>query len=190
MHDIGWANRHNLQNATWDGVRHCLSHEVRTALEKVLSSLDGGVLTRAECLQLANCTGDDLFGLVVAANEIRQRLVGDVVSYVVTRNINFTNICFVGCKFCAFGVGPRDQTAYFLSLDEVARKACEAEQWGATEVWISGGLPRNLPPFYYRDILGCRNLATPRMHCHFSAHGNDLRRRTHGHVYLGRVLRR
>ena len=166
MHDIGWANRHNLQNATWDGVRHCLSHEVRTALEKVLSSLDGGVLTRAECLQLANCTGDDLFGLVVAANEIRQRLVGDVVSYVVTRNINFTNICFVGCKFCAFGVGPRDQTAYFLSLDEVARKACEAEQWGATEVCIQGGLPRNLPPFYYRDILRAVKAATPKMHCH------------------------
>ncbi len=52
-------------------------------------------------------TGDDLFGLVVAANELRQRLVGDVVSYVVTRNINFTNVCFVGCKFCAFSVGPR-----------------------------------------------------------------------------------
>ena len=58
--------------------------------------------------------GLDLFGLVVAANEIRRRLVGDVISYVVTRNINFTNVCFVGCKFCAFSVSPRDETAYFL----------------------------------------------------------------------------
>ena len=111
-------------------------------------------------------TGDDLFGLVVAANELRQRLVGDVISYVVTRNINFTNVCFVGCKFCAFSVGPRDETAYFLSLDEVAHKCREAEEWGATEVCIQGGLPRDLPPFYYRDILRAVKSATPKMHAH------------------------
>ncbi len=166
MHDIGWANRQTLQNATWDSVQHRLSSPVRTALEKALSSLDGGVLTREECLLLANCKGEDLFGLVVAANEIRRRLVGDVVTYVITRNINFTNICFVGCKFCAFAVSSRDQTAYFLSLDEIAHKACEAEQWGATEVCIQGGLPRNLPAFYYRDILRAVKSATPKMHCH------------------------
>ncbi len=166
MHDISWANRQTLQSATWDGVQRRVSSEVRTVLEKVLSSLDGGVLTREECLLLADCTGDDLFGLVVAANEIRQRLVGDVVSYVVTRNINFTNVCFVGCKFCAFGVGPRHETAYFLSLEEVAQKSREAEQWGATEVCIQGGLPRDLPPFYYRDILRAVKSATPQMHCH------------------------
>ena len=166
MHHISWANRQTLQNATWDVVQHRVSPPVQAAIEKVLSSLDGGFLTREECLLLANCTGDDLFGLVVAANEIRQRLVGDVVSYVVTRNINFTNVCFVGCKFCAFGVSSRDHTAYFLSLDEVAQKAREAEQWGATEVCIQGGLPRNLPPFYYRDILRAVKSATPKMHCH------------------------
>ena len=166
MHGISWANRQTIQNATWDVVRHRVAPLVQAAIEKVLSSLDGGVLTREECLTLANCTGDDLFGLVVAANEVRQRLVGDVVSYVVTRNINFTNICFVGCKFCAFGVGPRDRTAYFLSLDEVAQKANEAEQWGATEVCIQGGLPRNLPSFYYRDILRAVKSVTPKMHCH------------------------
>jgi 7,8-didemethyl-8-hydroxy-5-deazariboflavin synthase CofH subunit len=166
MHDIGWANRQTLQNVTWDGVQHRVSSPVRTALEKALSSLDGGVLTREECLLLANCKGEDLFGLVVAANEIRRRLVGDVVTYVITRNINFTNVCFVGCKFCAFAVSSRDQTAYFLSLDEIAHKACEAEQWGATEVCIQGGLPRNLPAFYYRDILRAVKSATPKMHCH------------------------
>jgi len=166
MHDISWANQHTLQNATWDDVQLRVSSSVRAALEKVLASLDGATLTRDECLLLANCASDDLFGLVVAANEIRQRLVGDLVSYVVTRNINFTNVCFVGCKFCAFGVGPRDETAYFLSLDQVAQKAREAEGWGATEVCIQGGLPRNLPPFYYRDILRAVKSATPNMHCH------------------------
>src|SRR5271165_2242939 len=108
MQELSWANRQTLRKATWDDVQRRVSLEARTVLEKVLTSLDGGVLSREECLTLANCTGDNLFGLVVAANEIRQQLVGDVVSYVVTRNINFTNICFVGCKFCAFGVGPRD----------------------------------------------------------------------------------
>ena len=141
-------------------------HRCSTALEKVLTSLDGGVLTREECLRLANCTGDDLLGLVVAANEVRRRLVGNVISYVVTRNINFTNVCFVGCKFCAFAVGARHETAYFLSLDEVAQKSREAEHWGATEVCIQGGLPRDLPPFYYRDILRAVKAATPNMHAH------------------------
>src|SRR5271165_813918 len=130
MHDISWANPQTLQSATWDDVHRRVSSAVRTAIEKVLISLDGAILTREECLMLANCTADDLFGLVVAANEVRQRLVGDVVSYVVTRNINFTNICFVGCKFCAFGVGPRDQTAYFLTPEEVGEKSREAESWG------------------------------------------------------------
>ena len=166
MRDLSWGNRQTLQNATWDMVQRRVTPPVRTVLEKALASLDGSVLTREECLTLAHSRGDDLFALVVAANEIRRRLVGDVVSYVVTRNINFTNICFVGCKFCAFGVGPRHETAYFLSLDEVAQKSREAEHWGATEVCIQGGLPRNLPPFYYRDILRAVKSATPKMHAH------------------------
>ncbi len=166
MQNIAWANRQILQNAEWEGVQQRVSPQVRAPLEKVLTALDGGVLTREECLLFAHCTGDDLLGLVVAANELRRRLVGDVISYVVTRNINFTNICFVGCKFCAFGVGARDATAYFLSLDEVAQKSRQAEQWGATEVCIQGGLPRDLPPFYYRDILRAVKSATPRMHAH------------------------
>jgi 7,8-didemethyl-8-hydroxy-5-deazariboflavin synthase CofH subunit len=166
MHGLSWCNRQTLQAARWSDVRERVSPPVRSALEKVLSSLDGGVLTRNQCRTLANCEADDLFGLVVAANEIRRHLVGEVISYVITRNINFTNICFVGCKFCAFSVGPRDQTAYFLSLDQVKHKCREAEQWGATEVCIQGGLPRNLPPFHYRDVLRAVKSATPKMHAH------------------------
>ncbi|HME31772.1 MAG TPA: 5-amino-6-(D-ribitylamino)uracil--L-tyrosine 4-hydroxyphenyl transferase CofH [Terriglobales bacterium] len=166
MQNITWANQQTLQNATWDRVQTRVSPPVCTALEKVLTSLDGAVLTREQCRLLANCTGDELLGLVVAANEIRRRLVGNVISYVVTRNINFTNVCFVGCKFCAFAVGARHESAYFLTLDEVAQKSREAEQWGATEVCIQGGLPRDLPPFYYRDILRAVKSATPKMHAH------------------------
>ncbi len=166
MQGLSWCNRQTLQATTWDEVQRRVSTPVRGAIEKVMASLDGGVLSREEGLLLAYADGDDLFGLVVAAKELRQRLIGDVISYVVTRNINFTNICFVGCKFCAFSVGPRDETAYFLSLDELAHKCREAESWGATEVCIQGGLPRNLPPFYYRDMLRTVKSATPKMHAH------------------------
>jgi FO synthase len=72
----------------------------------------------------------------------------------------------VGCKFCAFSRGPREADAYFHSLDDMARKAVEAWQLGATEVCIQGGLPRNLPKFYYRDILRAVKDAVPRMHIH------------------------
>src|SRR5664279_1071649 len=166
MHDINWANQQELQNASWDDVQQRVGSPVRTALDKVLSSLDGSSLTRQECLTLANCSGDDLFGLVVAANELRRQLVGDVVSYVVTRNINFTNVCFVGCKFCAFSVAPRDGTSYFLTPEDVGEKAREAASWGSTEVCIQGGLPRNLSPFYYRDVLRAVKAAVPTMHVH------------------------
>lgn len=166
MQDLSWCNRQTLQKSSWSRVRSFVSPAARSALEKVLSSLDGGALTRDESYLLARSTGDDLYGLVVAANEIRQRLVGDVITYVVTRNINFTNVCFVGCKFCAFSVGPRDQTAYFLTPEEVGEKSRQAESWGATEVCIQGGLPRNLPAFYYRDVLRAVKSATPKMHAH------------------------
>jgi FO synthase len=166
MQSISWCNPQTLQNTTWTDINQRVSPAIRSALEKVLDSLDGSVLTRDECMLLASATGDDLFGLVVAANEIRRQLVGDVISYVVTRNINFTNVCFVGCKFCAFSVAPRDGTAYFLSPEEVGEKAREAASWGATEVCIQGGLPRELPAFYYRDVLRAVKAAVPAMHIH------------------------
>ncbi len=166
MQSLSWCNPQTLQNTAWSAVGQQVSPAVRAALEKVLDSLDGTVLTRHECNLLASVSGDDLFGLAVAANEIRRQLVGDVISYVVTRNINFTNVCFVGCKFCAFSVAPRDGTAYFLTPEEVGEKAREASSWGATEVCIQGGLPRNLPPFYYRDVLRAVKAAVPSMHVH------------------------
>ena len=166
MPDLNWCNRWTLQDGSWGDVCQQVSPSVRSSLDKVLTSLDGGVLTREECVRLARTEGDDLLGLIVAANEIRRRVAGDVISYVVTRNINFTNVCFVGCKFCAFSVSPRDETAYFLTPEEVAEKSRQAESWGATEVCIQGGLPRNLPPFYYRDVLRAVKSATPKMHAH------------------------
>jgi len=150
----------------WAEVATRASDPVRAALETVLDTEDGARLTREQSLLLANTTGDDLLALAVAADELRRSIVGDTVSYVVNRNINFTNVCFVGCKFCAFSVGPHDETRYFLSLEEVGRKTHEARERGASEVCIQGGLPRNLPPFYYRDILRAVKSAVPDMHAH------------------------
>ena len=124
------------------------------------------MLSREQCLSLGNAEGDDLLGLLVAANTLRRELVGNIVTYVVNRNVNFTNICFVGCKFCAFSRGPREADTYFLGPEKVAKKAMEARELGATEVCIQGGLPHGLPPFYYRDILRAVKAAVPDMHIH------------------------
>jgi len=150
----------------WTEISTRLSAPVRAALETVLSTLDGASLTREQSLLLANSEGDDLLGLLVAANELRCELAGNLVTYVVNRNINFTNICFVGCKFCAFSRGPREHDTYFHSPEKVAEKAIEAWELGATEVCIQGGLPRELPQFYYRDILRAVKRALPAMHIH------------------------
>jgi 7,8-didemethyl-8-hydroxy-5-deazariboflavin synthase CofH subunit len=140
--------------------------EFRAAIERVLESQEGSMLTRSECSLLANAEGDDLLGLLVAADLLRNELAGNIVTYVVNRNINFTNICFVGCKFCAFSRGPRESDTYFLDPQQVAEKAVQAWELGATEVCIQGGLPRGLPPLYYRDILRDVKSAVPGMHIH------------------------
>jgi FO synthase len=150
----------------WGSLAPRLSRAARVALEQVLEAQDGAVLSREQCLLLASAEGDDLLGLLVAADDLRRELVGNLVTYVVNRNINFTNICFVGCKFCAFSRGPRESDTYFLSLEQIAQKAAAAWEIGATEVCIQGGLPHGLPPLFYRDILRAVKQAVPGMHIH------------------------
>jgi 7,8-didemethyl-8-hydroxy-5-deazariboflavin synthase CofH subunit len=156
----------NFPSLEWSDIASRISRQSRTALEQVMETLDGSMLTREQCTLLANTGGDDLLGLLVAADALRRELAGNIVTYVVNRNINFTNICFVGCKFCAFSRGPRESDTYFLSLEQMAQKAREAWQIGATEVCIQGGLPHGLPPFHYRDILRAVKQAVPGMHIH------------------------
>jgi len=156
----------NFPSLEWTDVASAMNPALRASLEQVMETLDGSVLTREQSFALADAEGDDLLGLLVAADLLRRELVGNLVTYVVNRNINFTNVCFVGCKFCAFSRGPREPDTYFLTPEQVAAKALDAWQTGATEVCIQGGLPRDLPPFYYRDILRAVKHATPRMHIH------------------------
>jgi FO synthase len=150
----------------WLDIAPRITTTVRASLERILETQNGSAISQEEAYALAHSEGDDLLGLLAAANLLRAELSGNLVTYVVNRNINFTNICFVGCKFCAFSRGPREADTYFLNPDQVGQKAIEASQLGATEVCIQGGLPHGLPPFYYRDILRAVKSAVPGMHIH------------------------
>jgi 7,8-didemethyl-8-hydroxy-5-deazariboflavin synthase CofH subunit len=150
----------------WLDIAPRMNPALRASLEKILETQNGADLSLEDSYALANSEGDDLLGLLVAANMLRAELVGNIVTYVVNRNINFTNICFVGCKFCAFSRGPREADTYFLTLEQMGEKTIEAWNLGATEVCIQGGLPRNLPKFHYRDILRAVKKAVPQMHIH------------------------
>jgi 7,8-didemethyl-8-hydroxy-5-deazariboflavin synthase CofH subunit len=150
----------------WFDVAGKVTSTVQSSIERILETQNGNAITQEEAYALAYAQGDDLLGLLAAANFLRSELCGNLVTYVVNRNINFTNICFVGCKFCAFSRGPRESDTYFLEPDQVAQKAIEAWELGAGEVCIQGGLPHGLPPFYYRDILHAIKNAVPQMHIH------------------------
>jgi 7,8-didemethyl-8-hydroxy-5-deazariboflavin synthase CofH subunit len=135
-------------------------------LECLEASRAGHELSLEQALLLATVEGPDLDALVSFADALRREAVGETISYVVNRNINFTNVCFVGCSFCGFGKGPGAPDAYSLSVEDVVRKAREAWDTGATEVCIQGGLPRDLDGFFYRDILRAIKRAIPAMHVH------------------------
>ncbi len=166
LRELSTSELEDFPSLDWLDIAPRMTSAVRASTEKVLQTQNGSTLSLDEAYALANCEGDDLLGLLVAANALRAELAGNLVTYVVNRNINFTNICFVGCKFCAFSRGPREADSYFHSLETMAQKAVEAWQVGATEVCIQGGLPHGLPPFYYRDILRAIKNAVPGMHIH------------------------
>jgi len=137
--------------------------EVRSCLQ---IAMDGAGLTFGQGLKLATAGGPALGALLAVADQLRRETVGDTITYVVNRNINFTNVCFVGCSFCGFGRGPGASDAYSLSFEEMAHRAREAWDRGATEVCIQGGLPRDLDGFYYRDLLRAIKRAIPELHVH------------------------
>jgi FO synthase len=135
----------------------------RVALDR---ALEGRELGFDDALLLAEADGADLAALVRTADELRKRHVGDCVTYVVNRNINFTNVCIVGCAFCGFGRGPNAADAYSLTVEQVVAKAAEAWDAGATEVCIQGGLPKDFDGYFYRNIVRGIKAALPEMHVH------------------------
>jgi 7,8-didemethyl-8-hydroxy-5-deazariboflavin synthase CofH subunit len=137
--------------------------EVRRILAR---ALDGDELSVAEGARLAGVEGRELHALSLVADELRRQQVGDTVTYVVNRNINFTNVCIKHCTFCAFSRDHREEEGYLLPLEEVVRRAQEAWDLGATEVCIQAGLPPKLDGHYYLDLCRAIKQALPRMHLH------------------------
>ena len=129
-------------------------------------SLSGGEVEPQEGLRLFDTEGLELQALLKTADTIRRKRVGNQVSFVVVRNINFTNICYTGCRFCAFAKHRDDPEAEFLSCDAIADRAEEAWQRGATEVCVQGGLHPDIDGFYYRDILVAIKERVPDIHVH------------------------
>jgi FO synthase len=126
----------------------------------------GVVLDDDEALLLFGTTGVELEALAQAADEVREERVGPLVTYIVNRNINATNICYVGCRFCAFAQRRDDPDAYTLSLEEVADRAEEAWLAGATEVCIQSGIHPDLPGDHNFRILDAIKARVPGMHVH------------------------
>ncbi|WP_372516180.1 bifunctional FO biosynthesis protein CofGH [Streptantibioticus silvisoli] len=138
--------------------------DVRAALATAAD--DPTRLTDAEALALLHAEGPALDALCGIADDVRCAAVGDEVTYIVTRNINFTNVCYTGCRFCAFAQRRTDADAYTLSLTQVADRAAQAWEVGATEVCMQGGIHPDLPGTAYFDIARAVKDRVPGMHVH------------------------
>ncbi|WP_433224285.1 bifunctional FO biosynthesis protein CofGH [Dactylosporangium sp. CS-047395] len=145
-----------------------LDQEVHSGLK--LAETDPGALLRPEheaaALALFNVDGLGLEELVRIADTLRQEAAGDDITYVVNRNINFSNVCYVGCRFCAFAQRERDADAYRLSYEQVADRAEEAWNAGATEVCMQGGIDPKLPVGAYAELVRAVKQRVPGMHVH------------------------
>ncbi|MEU9197641.1 bifunctional FO biosynthesis protein CofGH [Streptomyces hundungensis] len=141
-----------------------LDADVRQAL--AVAADDPTKLTDAEALALLHADGEALDALCRIADDVRRSMVGDDVTYIVTRNINFTNVCYTGCRFCAFAQRRTDADAYTLSLSQVADRAEQAWEVGAVEVCMQGGIHPDLPGTAYFDIARAVKERVPGMHVH------------------------
>ena len=141
-----------------------LRGEVAAALRA--AERDPAGITDGQALALLGADGPELEALAALADAIRRDAVGDDITYVVTRNINFTNVCYTGCRFCAFAQRRTDADAYTLSLEQIGDRAAEAWQAGATEVCMQGGIHPDLPGTAYFDIAAEVKGRCPNLHVH------------------------
>ncbi|MCH7757007.1 MAG: 5-amino-6-(D-ribitylamino)uracil--L-tyrosine 4-hydroxyphenyl transferase CofH [Thaumarchaeota archaeon] len=150
--------------------------------EKEISAEDGLVLFNSEGIDF------HLVGLV--ADELRRRRVGNIVTYVVNRNINFTNVCIKQCGFCAFSRDFREEEGYFLPTEEIVRRAKEAYQLGATEVCIQAGLPPDMEGDLYENICRAIKKEIPDIHIHGFSPEEVLYGATRSNISIGEYLKR
>ncbi|MFL6054104.1 MAG: bifunctional FO biosynthesis protein CofGH [Actinoallomurus sp.] len=138
--------------------------DVATALRN--AERDPAGLSDEDALALLHADGPELDALARLADDLRRDAVGDDVTYVVTRNINFTNVCYTGCRFCAFAQRRTDADAYTLSIEQVGQRVDEAWAAGATEVCMQGGIHPDLPGTAYFDLAREVKKRAPGMHMH------------------------
>ncbi|HLW61206.1 MAG TPA: 5-amino-6-(D-ribitylamino)uracil--L-tyrosine 4-hydroxyphenyl transferase CofH [bacterium] len=155
---------------------------VARALDRALS---GGDVTAEEAEMLLGASGRELTATLAAADQLRRESVGDIVTYVVNRNINFTNVCIKGCGFCAFSRDFREEEGYFLPEDEIVRRAREAWDLGATEVCVQAGLPPKMDGDLYIRLTHTLKRAIPDIHIH----GFSPEEVLYGSVRSGRTIR-
>lgn len=129
-------------------------------------AVDNKEITVSEILELLDCKGMEMNMVIAVANYLRKNKNGDVVTYVLNRNINFTNVCIKRCGFCAFSRDFRQEEGYFLPTEEVVRRSKEAYQYGATEVCIQAGLPPKMDGNLYVELCKSIKKEIPNIHIH------------------------
>jgi 5-amino-6-(D-ribitylamino)uracil---L-tyrosine 4-hydroxyphenyl transferase len=137
--------------------------EISSILE---GALDGKEISFRDTLKLLDATGLSLSLIILVADELRRRANGEIVTYVINRNINFTNVCIKQCGFCAFSRDFRVEEGYLLPIEEIVRRAKEASQFGATEICIQAGLPPKMDGFFYVDLCRAIKKELPDIHIH------------------------
>jgi len=146
-----------------ESVISALKPETAAVLDRALSGED---ITVEEAVVLFETEGQEYNTLVMTADELRRRTVGDIVTYVVNRNINFTNVCIKRCGFCAFSRDFRQEEGYLLPVEEIIRRAKEAWDYGATEVCVQAGLPPKMEGDLYIRLCEAIKKELPDMHIH------------------------
>jgi len=129
-------------------------------------ALEGQEISWQDGLRLCQTNGTDFQATIAAADELRRRQVGEIVTYVINRNINFTNVCVKHCGFCAFSRTYRSEQGYLLPLNEILRRVGEAVEMGATEVCIQAGLPPDMNGDFYIELTAAVKKNFPDIHIH------------------------
>ena len=129
-------------------------------------SLDSKNISIKQAIELFQTTGTEMIMTAMVADNLRRKAVGDNVTFVINRNINFTNVCIKRCGFCAYSRDFRNEESYFLPTEEVVRRAKEAWNLGATEICIQAGLPPKMDGFLYVDICKAIKKELPNIHIH------------------------
>ena len=145
------------------GILDHIDPQISTILHR---ALEGEEISWQDGLQVCQTSGIDFHAVCLVADEMRRRQVGEVVTYVVNRNINFTNVCIKHCTFCAFSREYREEEGYFLPEEEIIRRAQEAVDMGATEVCMQAGLPPKMNGSLYIDLTRAVKKAFPDLHIH------------------------